>query len=30
VRHPLVAKIVTAYDAHEARRRGDSKPPRPR
>ena len=30
VRHPLVAKIVTAYDAHEPRRRGDSKPPRPR
>jgi phosphate starvation-inducible PhoH-like protein len=30
VRHPLVAKIVSAYDAHEARRRGDGKPPRPR
>jgi len=30
VRHPLVAKIVSAYDAYEARRRGDTKPPRPR
>ena len=30
VRHPLVAKIVTAYDAYETRRRGDAKPPRPR
>ena len=30
VRHPLVAKIVSAYDAYEARRRGDGKPPRPR
>ena len=30
VRHPLVAKIVTAYDAYETRRRGDAKPSRPR
>jgi phosphate starvation-inducible protein PhoH and related proteins len=30
VRHPLVAKIVSAYDAHESRRRSDSKPARPR
>ncbi len=28
VRHPLVTKIVRAYDSHEARRR--DKPPRPR
>jgi phosphate starvation-inducible PhoH-like protein len=30
VRHPLVAKIVSAYDAHEARRRSDGKPLKPR
>jgi phosphate starvation-inducible PhoH-like protein len=30
VRHPLVTKIVTAYDAYEAKRRGDAKPVRPR
>jgi len=30
VRHPLVTKIVTAYDAYEAKRRGDTKPIRPR
>ena len=30
VRHPLVAKIVSAYDAHEARRRNDGKPVKPR
>ena len=30
VRHPLVTKIVTAYDAYEAKRRGDAKPLRPK
>jgi phosphate starvation-inducible PhoH-like protein len=30
VRHPLVTKIVTAYDAYEAKRRGDAKPARPK
>jgi phosphate starvation-inducible PhoH-like protein len=30
VRHPLVARVVTAYDAHEARRREASKQARPK
>jgi phosphate starvation-inducible PhoH-like protein len=28
VRHPLVTRIVTAYDAHEAKRRSEARPPK--
>ncbi|HEX9461053.1 MAG TPA: PhoH family protein [Alphaproteobacteria bacterium] len=30
VRHPLVTKIVSAYDAHESKRRAEARPPKPR
>ena len=30
VRHPLVSRIVSAYDAHEAKRRSEGRPPKPK
>jgi phosphate starvation-inducible PhoH-like protein len=30
VRHPLVSRIVSAYDAHEAKRRSEARPPKPK
>ena len=30
VRHPLVSRIVSAYDTHEAKRRSEARPPKPK